>query len=182
MDTVIRAVVTLAALTLILFRAALTHPVLDGVNVALLVIAVLPWISALLENIGIPTGWKTEFRKLQEEQREQKVELERLRLLTACHVTENEWAYLKQLASGESFAVDYDAVPSFFKTELHRLIGSGLIETLPGKGIDTLLAEGGAAQKHLRVTEQGRDYVKLRERLESAVMIQKPADPRSAEN
>lgn len=182
MDTIVRAIVTLAALTLLSLRAAFIPPVLDGANAALLVIALLPWISALLENVGVPTGWKTEFRKLEEEQRKQKEELERLRLLTACHVTENEWTYLKQLASGQSLTVDHDAVPSFFKTELRRLIGSGLVEALPGKGIDTLLAEGGVAQKHLRVTEQGRGYVKLRERLESAVMIPEPTDPQSAEN
>ena len=75
--------------------------------------------------------------------------------------------YLKKLAHGESFVFVSESMPSYFDTELRRLLGSGLIEALPGKGIDSLLNDGGEVGDHFCITERGRAYVKLREEMES---------------
>jgi hypothetical protein len=167
MDTLVRSLVSAAALTLLIFRLGLIHSDVDAVNVGLALIAVLPWVSWLVESAVFARRWEAQFREMQVEQEKQKDELAKLRFLTAYHVTEHERDYLKKLAHGESFVYAPESMPTYFDTELRRLLTSGLIDAVPGKGIDSLLRDAGEVSDHFCITERGRAYVKLREELES---------------
>ena len=167
MDTLLRSVVTVTSLTLLVFYLGLIRSDVDSVTVGLVVVAMLPWISRLLESTVFAGRWEAQFREMQVEQEKHKTELAKLRFLTAYHVTEHERGYLRKLAHGESFVFVRESMPTYFDTELRRLLASGLIDALPGKGIDSLLSDAGEVSDHFCITERGRAYVRLREELES---------------
>ncbi len=167
MDTLLRSLVTGAALTLLVFYVGLVESRIDAVNAGLVVLAMLPWISRLLEGAVFAGRWEAQFREMQAEQEKHKAELAKLRFLAAYHVTEHEREYLGKLAHGEPFVFVRESMPAYFDTELRRLLGNGLIDALPGKGVDSLLRDAGEVREHFCISERGRAYVRLREELES---------------
>lgn len=40
---------------------------LDGIIVALLIVAVLPWLGAVFESLELPGGWKVQYREIQQQ-------------------------------------------------------------------------------------------------------------------
>jgi hypothetical protein len=73
-------------------------------------------------------------------------------------VTEYELVHLQKLASDEPFPFKR---ASAFEAELRRLLALGLIERLPRKGIRSLFQAGDDVRNHLRITNRGRDYLKI---------------------
>jgi hypothetical protein len=57
--------VTLAALLIALAHSIWPTINIDGITLALLVVAILPWLSSLFKSIGLPGGLKVEYRDLE---------------------------------------------------------------------------------------------------------------------
>ena len=173
MDTLGRAIVTLAAVTLMVMRVGLIESSMDGVNSALLIIAVVPWLLPWFGTARSTEKLTAQFQQIQQEQEKQKEELDRLHRLAAIHVTQDEQTYLSKLVHKEPFVFARDALPNYFETEIRRLLANGFLRSKPGKGVQTLLAEGGEVSEHVDVTDRGREYVQLQDEL-TAIRAQQP--------
>lgn len=63
--TCLKAGITMVACFLIFLRIFLPELKVDSITLALLVVAVLPWLSSLIESAKFPGGWEVRFRDLQ---------------------------------------------------------------------------------------------------------------------
>lgn len=61
----LRQVVTLGALGLALIHLVWPTLAIDAVTLALLVIALLPWLAPIFKSLEFPGGWKVQFQDLQ---------------------------------------------------------------------------------------------------------------------
>jgi len=61
----LRQVVSLGALLLALAHIIWPQLAIDAVALALIVIAILPWLAPLVKSLELPGGWKVEFHELQ---------------------------------------------------------------------------------------------------------------------
>jgi len=61
----LRQVVSLGGLLLALAHILWPKLAIDAVALALIVIAILPWLSPLVKSLELPGGWKLEFQELQ---------------------------------------------------------------------------------------------------------------------
>jgi hypothetical protein len=85
--------------------------------------------------------------------------------------TEHETVHLRKLALGQPFPFVRDETTSFFEAELRRLRSLGYIDSPPQKSIETLIAEGGDARDHLRITPLGWRYLELRDRVNDEPLV-----------
>ena len=140
---------------------------IDAITLGLAVFAALPWLPSILESAEFPGGWKVKFRELEQKQDQQQSEIDTLRFLVGHFLTADELGHLKKLASGEAFPFTKDGTASYFEKELRRLRALGLIAGHPGKGIRSLFKAGDDVKRHFYITEQGKQYLKLREQIDS---------------
>jgi hypothetical protein len=61
----LRQAVTLSALILTISHLIWPNIAIDAITIALVVIAILPWLSPLVKSLELPGGWKVEFQELQ---------------------------------------------------------------------------------------------------------------------
>ena len=61
----LRQVVTLAAILLALAHVIWPGISIDAITLALIVIAILPWLTPLVKSLELPGGWKVEFQDLE---------------------------------------------------------------------------------------------------------------------
>ena len=61
----LRQAVSLGALLLALAHIIWPQLAIDAVALALIVIAILPWLAPLVKSLELPGGWKVEFQELQ---------------------------------------------------------------------------------------------------------------------
>lgn len=61
----LRKFVSLGALALALVHIIWPALAIDAITLALIVIAVLPWLAPLVKSLELPGGWKVEFQELQ---------------------------------------------------------------------------------------------------------------------
>lgn len=156
----LRIAISAGALVLLAVQLLWPHAQLDTTALGLLAVAVLPWLSSLLESARLPGGLELKFREVEREQKRQRAEIDTLRFLIEGYVTDYELTHLRKLASGEPFLFDRS---DNFRKELERLIGMGLIGRREGHGIRTLFNAGDDVQKHLAITERGRSYLRHRD-------------------
>lgn len=64
--TRLRSWVTLGALAIALAHIVFPRLAIDAVALALIVVAVVPWLAPLFKSVQIPGGWKVEFQELQD--------------------------------------------------------------------------------------------------------------------
>lgn len=164
--TVIKYAITIASLALITVKIVMPEVTIDSVTVGLFVVALLPWVSVLLESAELPGGWKLKFRELKKQQQEQKHEIDSLKFLVSHFVTEEEFKHLSKLSSDSPFPFVNGPETSFFATELRRLRSFGLIAGHPNKGIRSLLKHGGDVKHHFYITDAGKQYLALRDNAE----------------
>lgn len=69
--TRLRGIVTLGALLLALLHLLCPTLAIDGVTLALLVIALVPWLAPIFKSLEFPGGWKVEFKELQKAAQDQ---------------------------------------------------------------------------------------------------------------
>ncbi len=63
--TWLRIAVSTGALLVALAHVAWPDVVIDATTIALMVIALIPWLAHLVKSLELPGGWKVEFRDLQ---------------------------------------------------------------------------------------------------------------------
>ena len=164
-----RLVVSVAALVLIVVK--LVHPGahVDAVVLGLLALAAIPWLSDVIQSAkfgGFSIDFKVDrLERRQDRQRllqeKQGKEIRQLRFLVSNFANPAEVAHLTKLADGESFPVIKDGSFSYFKQELHRLRGLGLIEGQRNKGLRSMETEGGDVKDHFKISDKGKEFLRL---------------------
>jgi hypothetical protein len=163
-----RLVISLGAIALLFAQAFWQRWKLEPVALGLVVLAALPWLSSIIQSAKIG-DIEVSFRSLERKQTAQRAELDQIiKFLLENFVSKYELNHLEKLASSEPFPFHWVET---FEAELRRLIGLGLIERLPGKGLRSMKREGGDAHNHLRITERGTNYLKYRQGLAAAFQI-----------
>jgi hypothetical protein len=162
-----RLVVSAAALTLIIVKAARPGTHIDAVTLGLLALAAIPWLSDVIQKATMG-GFSIEFKRLERRQdrqgllqEEQGKEIRQLRFLVSNFASPAEFTHLIKLASGEPFPVIKDGTFSYFKGELHRLRELRLIEGQPGKGLRSMESDGGDVKDHFKITNKGEELLRL---------------------
>jgi len=61
----LKLLITLGAILAIILHALKPDLRIDGVTLGLLIVALLPWLSAIIESAEFPGGWKIKFRDVQ---------------------------------------------------------------------------------------------------------------------
>lgn len=107
-----------------------------------------------------------EIERVEVKQTEQGQDIKLLRFFIANFIGKFELMHLEGLEKGRPYP--FDCVRPTFEQELVRLRSSGLIEHFDGKGIIEMKREGkGDLNDHFRITDLGREYLKLRRQIES---------------
>jgi hypothetical protein len=86
------------------------------------------------------------------------------RLVVKTLLTDYELQHLKKLASDTAFPYQKRRV---FQQELRHLRALGFIEVMPKQHISSI-SEQGDLRDYVKITEQGKEYLQLKEELESA--------------
>jgi hypothetical protein len=160
---------SISAVALILLVTHIFRPEwqIDTITLGLLAVAVLPWFSAIIESAELPGGWKVKFREIETVQKHQQTEIESLKFLLSHFLTGHELTHPQKLERGSPFPFIRAPETSFFVAELRRLRALGMVLGRPGKGIRSLLTEGGDVKEHFEITERGREYLKLRQEIDA---------------
>lgn len=160
-DTVVKWLFSIGAL-LLLGARTIRPEVLpdDAITLALIVAAIIPWMSSFVSTAELPGGWKVEFRKLETEQQQQRHEIETLRFLITHFITDFELQHLTQLATGDAFRYDKN---DRFVTELRRLRELGFIRMKPPEIALRDLPSTGDLRTFIEITDRGREYLALRD-------------------
>jgi hypothetical protein len=66
-EKVLRIFITAAAIVIIIIHLAVPTLLIDSVTLALLVIALLPWLSPIIKSIELPGGFKLELQEIKKE-------------------------------------------------------------------------------------------------------------------
>ncbi len=77
--TLTRLLVTALALAVAAVHLIWPGLKVDGIVVALVVIALLPWLGAVFESLELPGGWKVQYRKIQRQLNEAQAETQQAR-------------------------------------------------------------------------------------------------------
>ena len=121
-------------------------------------IAILPWLSDLLDTLELPGGWKFHFRNIAEEQTNQRRQLGQLALAFRLLLTDAELRHLKNLVGTAPMPLHRDYTTPMYERELRRLKALGLIEGSVG----TFMRNGDDAHKYLMVIKEGIKYLEFR--------------------
>ncbi|AWM35679.1 hypothetical protein GobsT_66380 [Gemmata obscuriglobus] len=161
--------VSAVAGTAFLVHMASERTRLDTTGLALIGLAILPWLASVLTRAELPGGLKVEFQAVKTEQRRQAQEIDAIKFLLAYFLTEHECRHLEGLAANKSYPARRNSTTSFFEAEMRRLKSLGFVVGRPGCGIRSLFgAIVEAAGKevnvrdHFEITPRGQDYLRLR--------------------
>jgi hypothetical protein len=161
--TGLRLAITAGALALVATQFAVPWLRLDAIALGLVVLAVLPWLSSIIESAKLPGGWEVKFREIEREQSKQRDDLDLvLKFLLENFVSGYELVHLEKLAAGTPFPFVKSGT---FEAELRRLLALGLIARKPGKGIRSLFQAADDVNAHLEITPRGREYLQYRHTL-----------------
>lgn len=147
---------------LVLLAIHLTTKPIDAVGLGLLTLAILPWLSSILDSAELPGGIKVQFKQVKEEQKRQAQELDWIKLLITLTASDYERTHLQRLASDVPYFADIRH-NSTFEWELRHLTTLDLVGRQPGRGIRSLFAEEGQrdVKEHLIITQRGREYLRI---------------------
>lgn len=152
---------------------------IDAVTLGLLVVAVLPWFSDLLQSAKLPGGWEVNFREIKNKQdfiennqqkqsekiNEQEKQIQRLALLMNSFLSQNQLECLRAMAINNVFWFDRNSgVVEQAKEDIRRLFAAGFISRRPGHGFRTLFDQEEPKQNvndHFCITDQGRQFLDL---------------------
>lgn len=155
-------------ISIIVFIFVLIHTFssikLDSISLALLGIAILPWVATILRRAELPGGWKFEFQEIKAEQDRQAKEVNAIKFLISNFLTKHEQDHLRKLFKKETFPVKADESSPSFAVELRKLRALGFIRQIGDEGIRTLLKKDGKERNvgsFFEITETGREYIQL---------------------
>ena len=63
--TAVKAIISMGAVTLIAVHLAWPQLTIDAITLGMLLVAILPWLSTIIESAKFPGGWEVKFRDLQ---------------------------------------------------------------------------------------------------------------------
>jgi|SRR5215208_546900 len=142
-----------------------------------IILAVLLFFNSVLigklDTLSISgKGIELKVREVEKEQRKQKDEIRSIQFLLRYFVTPSELKRLEQLAERSSpFRMNNDYDKKLLHNELRRLRSLDLIEMVEGHTIggdkDGINEQKGDLYKHVRITKRGREYLGLRESIET---------------
>jgi hypothetical protein len=142
---------------------------LDTTALALIGMAILPWLTSILTRAELPGGLKFEFQQVKAEQWRQAQEIDAIKFLLAHFVTEHECRHLEGLAQDNPYFAKFGPTTNYFEMEMRRLKALGFITGLRGRGLRSLFraireANGGEVnvREHFEVAPRGKDYLQLR--------------------
>jgi hypothetical protein len=159
--TGIRIAITGAAVALLVVHLIWPNHQIEQIPLGLALLAVLPWMSSIIESAKLPGGWEVRFRQVESGQAKQGEQIDLImEFLLENFVTQDELVHLRKLASGESFP--FTRSPSF-EAELRRLLSLKLLERKAERGVRSLFNDGDDVTNHLAISEQGRKYLALRD-------------------
>jgi len=150
---VLRVQISITALAVVVIIVHLIWPSLsiDWITLALLVVAILPWLAPLFKSVEFPGGWKIEFQELQKA----KENADKAGLLAPLSTV--------AVAPEYSFQVIADDDPNLALAGLRIEIEKRLLQLAESKGIQVQRASVGRLMKLL--AEQGvlvqEEYVVL---------------------
>lgn len=61
----VKLIISIIALSLIAGRLIWPHINIDAIILGLLIVAILPWLTSLIESAKFPGGWEVKFRDIQ---------------------------------------------------------------------------------------------------------------------
>ncbi len=132
-------------------------------------------IRNVIQDLGVSEA-KTaqEISGIKSRQDAQAQEIKFLRFFIANFIGKFELGHLEALDRGNPYV--FDSVPWTFEQELVRLRSFGLIDHVEGKGIVAMQRESrGNLNDHFRITELGKNYLKLRREMDNeAELTKKP--------
>ncbi len=173
-----RNVVTIAAGSLLVLHLALKYgrtlgggpwpdsSGLDAPALALVTLALLPWIATHLTSAKLPGGIEFAFRDVQRRQELNEQAITQLRFVVEGTLTRHEYQHLLNIRDNVEYEIEGISV-SALRAELRRLRGLGLIEG--GVGAFTAAYQGKRRiGDWFRLTPRGNEYLKMREEEQEA--------------
>ena len=151
-------IVGVIGLLLVAFGAEFDWPAF-----AFLVLAISPWLAALIEKLKLGDFEVTLRAKQERQQREIDAAV---RFLIMQHATDWEWRHLESLAGDGPF---YAELRDSFLDELRHMLATGLITRHPERGFRTLARSPAPkdVKEHFAITDAGRRFLEMRHAIEA---------------
>jgi hypothetical protein len=159
-EGVVSNVVVTVAAAVVLAAKFVAPERVDLTTVAILILALLPWLSSIVERAELPGGGSLTLRRLEVRQRHQQDQIDGLRFLLQRLVSPHELEHLRKLRDDIPLLYSRDETRSYLDGELRRLINVGLLERRPGHGLGTM-GDSGDVRQHFEITEDGRRYLDM---------------------
>lgn len=166
-------VISIFALLIAIAHMWLPNVTIDAITLALIVIAIVPWLGTLFKSLEFPGGWKIEYHDLKMVERR----IDEAGLLTTTEEVNGETKYSFLLVAGED--------PNLALAGLRIEIEKRLIKLAESKGIDSPKATIRALLRTLTQAEvlSSEEYSVLSEMLDllNSAVHGKKVDHRAAE-
>lgn len=156
-EWVVRLAISLAAIVLASAHSYFGILVDDTLTWLLLVLAVLPWVYSLIEELAGPGGWKVRFREI--ERNQEKV----MDMLVTFSMSGFIYGTLQKVyfAQRSDSAKEYD--PNYEKEHLRFLHDHGYINFIDVNSLN----KGDNLADKIVLTPAGKEYVHIREEAET---------------
>ncbi|MDH6514260.1 hypothetical protein M2164_000736 [Streptomyces sp. SAI-208] len=157
-DLPIRLMISVAALAVLTLKLLAPDRV-DITAAALLLLALIPWMSTVLASVDTAAGGFV-LREIKRTQDTQQDELDRMKFLFEHLIPAEELRHLQNLADDTPLPYDRSYTRPYLDTELRRLAGVGLIARKPGRSFSGM-GDSGDVRDHFTITDTGRTYLHI---------------------
>jgi len=167
----VRVVVTTVAVLLLVIHLFTPFDKINSITLALVVMAVLPWLSSFVKEATFPGGWKVGFREIQKvvEEQDEKISKQKDEILAQREMIDKlvifsmAW-FIFDLLKGIFYAKENDTEYLFNQSHVDSLLflrNNGYIGIQGIRG----LTEGDNLVEKVEITPIGEYFVKLRTEL-----------------
>jgi hypothetical protein len=141
---------------------------LDPIALALVIVALLPWIAAYLTSAKLPGGIEFAFREVQRRQTLNEQAIRQLRFIVNGFATRREYELLHNIRDNLEYDIgQIDIRDDSLETDLRRLLAFGLIERIvESRGVGAFTQRENEKRRigeYFRLTPQGEEYLKMRD-------------------
>ena len=157
-DLPTRITISPAALAVLTLKLFAPHRV-DITAAALLLLALIPWMSTILSSVDTAAGGFV-LREIRRTQDSQQDEIDRMKFLFEHLVPAEELHHLQHLADDAPLLYDRSYTRPYLDAELRRLAGVGLISRKPGRSFSAM-GDTGDVRDHFTITDSGRTYLQI---------------------
>lgn len=157
-DLPTRMTISAAALVVLALKLLAPHRV-DITAVALLLLALIPWMSTILTSVDTAAGGFV-LREIRRTQDSQQDEIGRMKFVFEHLIPAEELRHLQHLADETPLPYDRSYTRLHLDAELRRLAGVGLIARKPGKSFSGM-GDTGDVRDHFTITDTGRTYLQI---------------------